>query len=218
MTADKGQEGLFERFGRTFPAGSVVFCEGDPGAELYVIQSGRVEISRKIRGREMHFVTLAAGEFFGEMAIVNNKPRSATATVLEEARMLVLDARTFEAMVRGNSEIAIRLVKKLAARLDQANQQVEKLLLQDLNHRLVHQLRHLATAAGQPDGAGVLVETNLEDLSNLLDAEPRDVQKCLERLEQARLVTLTEQGLEIAAVGKLDQFLSFLDMKERLGG
>jgi CRP/FNR family cyclic AMP-dependent transcriptional regulator len=212
------EDGLFERFGRTFPAGSIVFCEGDPGAELYVIQSGRVQLSRRVRGREMHLLTLAAGEFFGEMAIVNNKPRSATATALDEARMLVLDARTFEAMVRGNSEIAIRLVKKLAARLDSANQQVEKLLLQDLNHRLVHHLRHLAAAAGQADGAGVLVETTLDDLSNQLDAEPADLQKCLERLEQAKLVRLDDSGLEIAAVGKLDQFLSFLDMKDRFGG
>jgi len=216
VTADKGQEGLFERFGRTFPAGSLVFCEGDPGAELYVIQSGRVQISRRVRGREMHLITLAAGEFFGEMAIVNNKPRSATATVIEEARMLVLDARTFEAMVRGNSEIAVRLVKKLAARLDAANAQVEKLLLQDLNHRLVYHLRRVT--AGQPGDTPILVETNLEDLANQLDAEPHDVQKCLERLQQAKLVALTEQGLEIAALDKLDQFLSFLDMKERLGG
>jgi CRP-like cAMP-binding protein len=210
-------DGLFERFGRTFPAGSIVFAEGDPGAELYVIQTGRVQLSRRVRGRDMHLLTLAAGEFFGEMAIVNNKPRSATATVLEEARMLALDARTFEAMVRGNSEIAIRLVKKLAARLDVANMQVEKLLLQDLNHRLVHHLRALAAAAGQPDGAGVLVETNLDALSNQLDCEPHDLQKCLARLEQARLVKLSDNGLEIAAVGKLDQFLSFLDMKDRMG-
>ncbi len=215
--SDKGQDGLFERHGRTFAAGEVVFREGEPGADMYVIQTGRVELSRRVRGREMHLATLPAGEFFGEMAIVNNKPRSASATVLEEARMLVLDARTFEAMVRGNAEIALRLIKKLAARLAQANTQVELLQLQDLNHRLVHYLRNLATAAGKPDGAGVLVETTLEELGVRLDAEPGDIQTCLERLEQAKLVTRAEGGLEIAAVGKLDQFLSFLDMKERVG-
>jgi len=162
-------------------------------------------------------MTLGAGEFFGEMAIVNNKPRSATATVLEEARCLVLDGRTFEAMVRGNAEIALRLIKKLAGRLDNANTQVERLLLQDLNHRMVHHLRHLAAAAGQPDGAGVLVGTDLDELAIHLDAEPHDVATVLERLEQAKLVRRAENGLEIAAVGKLDQFLSFLDMKERFG-
>jgi CRP/FNR family transcriptional regulator, cyclic AMP receptor protein len=214
---DKAQDGLFDRFGRTFAAGEVVFSEGETGTEMFVIQSGRVQLSRRVRGREMHLLTLAAGEFFGEMAIVNNKPRSATATVIDEARVLALDARTFEAMVRGNAEIALRLIKKLAGRLDHANMQVERLLLQDLNHRMVHHLRHLAAAAGQPDGAGVLVETNLDELAMHLDAEPHDIQTCLERLEQAKLVRLADNGLEIAAVGKLDQFLSFLDMKERMG-
>jgi CRP-like cAMP-binding protein len=151
------------------------------------------------------------------MSIVNNKPRSATAAAVEETRALALDAKTFEAMIRGNSEIAVRMIKKLAARLDAANQQVERLSLQDLNHRMVHHLRRLATNVGQADGQGVLVETNLEQLSQHLDADPADVQKVLERLEQAKLVTMAENGLQIAAVNKLDQFLSFLDMKERLG-
>jgi CRP-like cAMP-binding protein len=151
------------------------------------------------------------------MAIVNNKPRSATATAVDETRMLALDAKTFEAMIRGNSEIAVRMIKKLAARLDAANQQVERLSLQDLNHRMVHHLRRLAANAGQADGDNVLVETNLDQLAEHLDADSADVQKVLERLQQAKLVTMAENGLEIAAVGKLDQFLSFLDMKERLG-
>lgn len=209
--SDKVQDGLFERFGRTFSPGETVFAEGEPGAHMYVIQSGRVQLSRRVRGREMHLATLPAGEFFGEMAIVNNKPRSATATVLEEARMLELDGRTFEAMVRGNAEIALRLIKKLAARLDVANGQVEKLLISDLNHRLVHYLRHLAAEAGQPDGTAVLVETNLDQLGEILDAEANDLLICIERLEQAHLVQRTDSGLEIAAVGKLDQFLMFLD-------
>jgi CRP-like cAMP-binding protein len=207
---------LFERHGHTYAAGEVVFREGDPGAELYVIQSGRIELSRRVRGRDTHLLTLPAGEFFGEMAIVNNKPRSATATALEESRMLVLDARTFEAMVRGNSEIALRLIKKLAARLDQANQQVERLVMQDLIHRLVYHLRQVVMTAGHA-ADGVVVETTLAELSEALDAEEADVERCLERLEQAKLVARGESGLEIAAVGKLDQFLSFLDMKDRLG-
>ena len=216
--SDKPQgDGLFERHGRTYAAGEVVFHEGDPGAELYVIQSGRVELSRRVRGRDTHLLTLPAGEFFGEMAIVNNKPRSATATALEESRMLVLDARTFEAMVRGNAEIALRLIKKLAARLDQANQQVERLVMQDLIHRLVYHLRQVVMSAGHA-ADGVVVETTLEELSEVLDAEAADVERCIVRLEQAHLVARTESGLEIAAVGKLDQFLSFLDMKDRLGG
>jgi CRP/FNR family transcriptional regulator, cyclic AMP receptor protein len=208
---------LFERFGQTFPAGTVLFREGDPGEEMYVIQTGRVQLTRRVRGREAHLASLPPGEFFGEMAIVNNRPRSATATVLDESQLLVIDGRTFEAMVRGNAEIALRFIKKLAARLAQANSQVEVLLLQDLNHRVVHYLRHMAVTTGSSDGPGVLVSASIEQMAEMVGASDGDVEACLKRLEQARLLTRDESGIHVFEVGKLDQFLEFLEMKENFG-
>jgi CRP-like cAMP-binding protein len=208
---------LFERFGKTFAPGEVVFREGDPGAQMFVIQTGRVELTRHVRGRELHLATLPPGEFFGEMAIVNNRPRSATATVLEETRLLVLDGKTFEQMVRNNTEIAVRMIKKLAARLQQANQQVEMLLLADLNHRVVYRLRQLAADRGVPEGPGVRVDVSLEEIAGDVDADVEAVRTCIERLEQAKLVHRDGDVLHIAQVGKLDQFLEFLEIKERFG-
>ena len=209
---------LFERFGQTFATGTVLFREGDPGEEMYVIQTGRVQLTRRVRGREAHLASLPPGEFFGEMAIVNNRPRSATAVVTEEAQLLVIDGQTFEAMVRGNAEIALRFIKKLAARLAQANSQVEVLLLQDLNHRVVHYLRHLAVTRGVGDGPGVRVACSLDDLAEMVGAKEADVEACLKRLEQARLVHRDGGGIHIFEVGKLDQFLEFLEMRENFGG
>lgn len=208
---------LFDRFGETYPAGHVLFREGDAGQHMYVIQSGRVQLTRRVRGREAHLATLPPGEFFGEMAIVNKQPRSATATVIEEAHLLVLDARTFEAMIRGNAEIAIRMIKKLAARLAQANSQVETLLKQDLNHRIVHQLRLLAESRGQADGPGVRIDISIEDLGNLVGADAPEVVDGLSRLETARLIDKQPGSIFIAEVGKLAEFLEFLEMKERFG-
>ena len=209
---------MFERFGETYAAGHVLFHEGDPGKHMYVIQSGRVQLTRKVRGREQHLASLPPGEFFGEMAIVNKQPRSATATVIEEAHLLVLDARTFEAMIRGNAEIAIRMIKKLSSRLAQANSQVETLLKQDLNHRIVHQLRMLAEQRGQADGPGVRIDISIEDLSELVGAkDPKDVVDGLDGLEKARLLQKQVGSIFIAEVGKLAEFLEFLEMKERFG-
>lgn len=208
---------LFERFGKTFPAGTVLFREGEPGGEMYVIQSGKVQLTRHVRGREAHLASLPPGEFFGEMAIVNNRPRTATAVVLDEAQLLVIDARTFEAMVRGNAEIALRIIKKLAARLAQANQQVEVLLLQDLNHRVVHYLRQLAASRGVADGAGVRITVAIHDIADTVNAKDADVAECLERLGQAKLVHAEGDAISIFEVGKLDQFLEFLEMRENFG-
>jgi CRP-like cAMP-binding protein len=208
---------LFERFGQSYEVGTVLFHEGDPGKHMYVIQSGRVQLTRHVRGKEAHLATVPPGEFFGEMAIINNQPRSATATVIEEAHLLVLDARTFEAMIRGNTEIAVRMIKKLAARLGQANSQVETLLRQDLNHRIVHQLRKLADARGQVDGPGVRIDIAVDELAELVGAKAKEVKEGLDRLEQARLLQKQVGTIFLAEVGKLAEFLEFLDIKERFG-
>ena len=104
---------LIERFGRTATAGTVLFREGDSGTEMFVIQSGKIRLSRNIRGAEKVLAELPAGEFFGEMSIINDKPRAATAVVVEDAQLLVLDPRTVEAMIKANTEIAVRMVLRV---------------------------------------------------------------------------------------------------------
>src|SRR5512140_2082174 len=134
---------LFHRFGREFARGTVLFREGEPGKEMYVVQSGRVNVSKNAGDVEKILASLGPGEFLGEMSILNNKPRSATATCAEPSKVLVIDATPFEAMIRGNAEIAIRMIKKLADRLQEADDQIENLLFHDASSRVVH---FLATA------------------------------------------------------------------------
>src|SRR5919106_93309 len=122
------EEALFQKFGKEFPKGTILFKEGEPGKEMFVLQSGKVAISKKVRDVEKVLAMLGPGEFFGEMAIISNKPRNATARVQEDAKLLVIDPKTFEAMIRGNSEIAVRMIKKLADRLSEAYSQIENLL------------------------------------------------------------------------------------------
>src|SRR5512135_1781086 len=105
---------------------------------MYVVQRGKVAISARVGAVEKLLTTLGQGEFFGEMSILNDAPRSATATCLEDCHLLVVDARTFEAMVRASSEIAIRMIQKMAARLAEADRQIENLLLRDARARVVH--------------------------------------------------------------------------------
>jgi CRP-like cAMP-binding protein len=121
---------LFQRFGKEFAQGTVLFREGEPGKEMYVVQQGRVTVSKRVGDVEKILASLGPGEFLGEMSILNNKPRSATATCAEAARLLVVDAKTFEAMIRGNAEIAIRIMKTLAARLGDADDQIVALKAQ----------------------------------------------------------------------------------------
>jgi CRP/FNR family cyclic AMP-dependent transcriptional regulator len=208
---------LIERFGRTAAAGTVLFREGDAGKEMFVIQGGKVRLSRTIRGVEKILAELPAGEFFGEMSIINDKPRAATATVIEDAQLLVLDPRTFEAMIKANTEIAVRMIKKLAGRLDVANAQIENLMLGDANSRIVHALIQLSLGA-QKTADGVVIGISVADLGERTSVEDGKVAEVLARLDRSRLVLKNPAGgFLVPSVQKLQEFLEFLEMRERFG-
>lgn len=209
---------LIERFGRNVPAGQVLFREGDSGREMFVIQAGKVRLTRTIRGQEKLLAEIGAGEFFGEMSIINDKPRTASAVVIEDAQLLVLDPKTFEAMIKANTEIAVRMIKKLARRLDDANAQIENLLLGDANSRVVHALLQQARTAPRDEQGQVQVPMGAADLAQRTNVEDAKVGEVLERLERSRLVLAGEGGgLLVPDLGKLQEFLEFLEMRQRFG-
>jgi len=209
------EEILFQKLGRVFPAGTVLFKEGEIGREMYVIQSGKVKITKKVRGEEQILATLPAGEFFGEMAILNNKPRSATASTLEESKMLVIDPKTFELMLKNNIEIAVRMIKKLAQRLQEADDQIESLLYKDANSRVVHTLTRAADAYGKPVEGGIMVKMSVEDLASKTGLEVPQAQEILTRLEKGKLLQIVPEGLVIAESNRLRKYLEYLSMKEQ---
>jgi CRP/FNR family cyclic AMP-dependent transcriptional regulator len=214
-----GEQQLFERFGCIYPAGTVLFREGDPGREMYVLQTGEVEISRHMGDEDTVIAVLRAGEFLGEMAIVNNRPRSATATVKRESRMLVIDSRTFEAMLRGKTEIAVRMIRTLAARLERANQQIELLLLRDVNHRVAQCLRQMADEQEHSIGPARFVPITLGQLAARAALREDEVAEVVDRLVRAQLVAPVsgvEPGYAIPEPGRLIEFLEFLELKQRV--
>ena len=218
-----------ERFARDFPAGTVLFEEGQPGDYMYVVQAGEIEIRRQVGETERVLAVLPAGEFFGEMAIINERPRSATAIVREPSRLLVIEGRTFEAMLRARPEIAMRIIKSLATRLESANQHVELLLLPTPNHRVVQCMRHMAeeqlqlAGASLGPGTAILVPKQVEDIAARVGLPVPEVAAVVERLRTARLVLLAQDagldgtGFIVPEVGRLLEFLEFLTLKDRFG-
>jgi len=98
------------------PVGAFVFKEGDSGSDMYIIESGTVEVLRGARGAQP-IATLSAGDFFGEMAILEDQPRFASVRTVTPARLLRVDRAAFAGMLRENFEIAVRIMRKLVARL-----------------------------------------------------------------------------------------------------
>lgn len=119
---------LFEKYGQTIRDGSIIFSEDEPGDKMYIIQSGAVRIMKTMDGRDHMLAELVKGDFFGEMAIVSNIKRSATAVSSGTTELLAFDRQGFEAMIGKNTKIAMNVIDKLSKRLQNANNQIQQLL------------------------------------------------------------------------------------------
>jgi len=210
------QDPLFQRFGREFPKGTVLFRDGEAGKEMYVVHQGRVTIAKTVGGVEKILASLGPGEFLGEMSILNNKPRSATATCAEDSKLLVIDAKTYEAMIRGNAEIAVRLIKKLAERLQEADEQIENLLLADASSRVVHYLARAAQKAPKGPG-GYRVAVAPRELAARVGVKAEASDEVLMKLVKANIVSVHPDGFLVPDPDKLFHFLEFLQMKAQFG-
>ena len=209
---------LFARFGKLCEVGDVLFREGEPGDTMFVLQSGEVRITKTGREGQKTLAVLGPGEFFGEMAILNAKPRNATADVTARARVLVIDARTFEQMVVSNAEIAVRLIKKLARRLDSANELIEVLMHRDPKARVILGLSRQLGMVGEtlPDGS-VEIPIDEQALSAEIGLSLEETRDVLTRLERLRIIGRTERGIHVSNVQRLDEFLEFLEMQQKFG-
>lgn len=101
----------------TFKVGASVITEGEPGQEMFVIESGSVEVFRGSGPAEHRISLLSAGDFFGEMALLDDQPRTASVRAATACRLLVIDATTLDQMLREYPEVAVRMLRNLAGRL-----------------------------------------------------------------------------------------------------
>lgn len=209
---------LFARFGREYQPGDELFHEGEPGEVMFVIQSGAVRISKEVDGEQKVLAVLGPGEFVGEMAILNAKPRAATATVVEPTRCLVIEARTLESMISKNSEIAVRLIKKLAKRLDSANALVELLMHRDPKARVMLALARHAESFGERTDEGTRIRISAEDVAREVNVDEVVVREVIARLRRLRLLVEEPTAMVVVDVGRLQDFLEFLEMPQRFGG
>jgi len=107
----------FGRFAKTFQAGEMIFSEFEPGDNFYLIQSGRVQLVKLIGDIEKTLDILQPSEMFGEMAILENSPRSATAIALDNVKVLEFNSKNFDILMMGQPQIALKLLKMFAKRI-----------------------------------------------------------------------------------------------------
>lgn len=195
----------------SFPAGTRLFDVNDDPGPMYVIQRGRVKIERK-RGKTLELVAeLSSGDFFGELAIFNGRARTHRATVIEDAQLLIIDAKTLASLLKRDPEIAIRLLQDMARRLDRANALVEVYGERDPVARVVLELARLNDHEGEFSEAGRLfVATERKALAERVSAPETLVARTLRRLARLGLAFEVEGGIETVDPARLREFRDFL--------
>jgi len=144
---------------RDFPAGAVVVSQEERGDALFVLVTGKVKVVLYgDSGREIILsIFKSPGDFFGEMSLLDNEPRSATLMADGPSRLLVLSRRDFQAHIEGHPRTALRILQELSRRLRRADAVIGNLALLDVYGRLAGRLREIAAADGEETVEGILV-------------------------------------------------------------
>jgi CRP/FNR family cyclic AMP-dependent transcriptional regulator len=180
---------------RSYPAGKLIFEAGDLGAALYVVQSGKVRIYRTyFDGRERMFAYLGPGEVFGEMSLLDDQPRSASAEVVEDAVLLVLYQDGYWSLVRRYPEILHNLAVILAKRLREADLELEVLSFEEARGRVAYALIKLSRQLY--NGGNKLRLTHME-LAQLSGTSRETVTRVLHALRDEELVKLGSGSVEL---------------------
>lgn len=184
-------------------AGTTLFRKGDPGTALFAIRSGTVKITVPAAdGREAVFNLLQDGDIFGEIALLDGRPRTADAVTTTPCDLLVIERRDFLTFVESNPKVALKIIELLCARLRWASEHFEEAVLENLPVRLARTLLRLVK------GGEKLVDKNAikitqQELSQVLGATRESVNRQLRVWETQKWITLDRGGIVIRSLDQL---------------
>lgn len=173
-------ESLFDKFGKIFEPGQIIFCEYEPGNDFYFIQEGRVKITKTIANTEKTLDVLEAGDIFGEMAILEEEPRSASAIAIDRVKSLHFNRENFDTLMHGNPQLAYRLLVVFSTRIYDAKRRLQILLLDDVQAKVADVF--LMLAEKDPDygqTAQKVFNITVDDVANWCAQPVTDVQRAL---------------------------------------
>lgn len=176
---------------RHFSAGQIIFHHGDPGGLLYIISKGKVKITTSTPdGQEAMLAIFGAGDFFGELALLDDSPRSATVEALEPTETLTLHREEFIRYISDNPDFALHVLHTLAQHIRRLNNQISDVFFLDLPARLARQLLQLAEQHGRKTKEGLQIELSLTqtDLAEMTGSTRVSINKALGRFRRSKWV------------------------------
>lgn len=195
---------------RRFQAGAVVFREGDGGDTCYIVRSG---LARAIRqhpdGRSITLSHFGAGDIFGELAMFDDEPRSATVDVIEDAEVIGIPGRDMQRLMREHPEIAVKLNAALAQRLRATNERLARQSFQTVQSRVAAVLAQMVAAAreGNSGEGDVEIALTQADLAKLAGSSRESASRFLATLERSGVIAQGRGRLIVHDPGALEGYV-----------
>ncbi len=207
----------FSRFARTYQAGEIIFSEYEPGDSFYLIQAGRVRITKIVGDIEKNIDILSAPEIFGEMAILEGAPRSATAIALETVKVLEFNRANFEILMIGNPQIALRLLKVFTKRIYDQKRRFMILTLDDPQAKIADVFLMLdetqgSAVPGEQLGDKREFKVTVDDVAHWAGMNTAEVQTLLGHFSNQRRVELFADHI---VVKNINDFIRFVNSKRK---
>jgi len=200
-------DGSAEDFSRLYPKDTMIMSEGMPGSELYIIQKGAVKITKIVDNSEVLLAVLKSGDIFGEMALLENKPRSANAIAFEDASLLAVNKANFERMVASQPQIVTRLTTLLAERIWLIYKQLANTLLPDPVGRLYDALLIQLEKNRVPIRAGssYTFDFGPKELNSMVGFSPSEGTLYIHKLLENNKVRLIDNRFSVIDVAEIEK-------------
>ena len=202
---------------RAFQAGEVIFRQGEPGAEAYLLEDGMVRLIKKVRGADRSLSILKPGDLFGESALVGGASRSSTAVAMSPGLARVLAPPTLATLVARDPAAALRVVRQLATRLYDAEDQIEIMMLADTQSKVVSAVLKLAEKA-RDSGPGASFAISPMELSTRIGLDVDTVKRTVQQLREGQYLRVTEGRLEVPDIEAMRRLYALLGIKDEIRG
>ena len=206
--------GMFDKYGKVFQPDDIIFCEYEPGDDFYLILSGHIRITKVVGDVEKTLDVFEPGDIFGEMAILEQQARSATAIAVDEVKALNFNRQNFELLLQSNPQIAIKLLKMFCKRINDAKRQLTILTLDTPEMRIADVFCMLAEKQGVIADTAVEVEfkVSVQDISNMSGLKPEECNKVLSNLARQGKIELSDFKI---VVKKISEFYRMVASKRK---
>lgn len=201
---------VFSRFKVTFKKGSIIFCEYEPGDNFYLIQTGRVQIVKIMGDIEKTIDILKPGEIFGEMAILEEAPRSASAIAMDSVDTFEFNRENFEILMRGNPQIAMKLLRLFTKRIYDQKRRFMILTLDDIEAKVADVFLMLSEkeSIDTEEVDTIEFKIKVDDIAHWAGIDPAKCRSVINHFVQQRRIELFPDRVIIKNINDFARFVS----------